>query len=236
MTFESLDHPIRWLFLAHALCGAVALLIFLIPLFSKKGGKLHVWTGWIYISAMTFVSLSTFVLSPWRIFFDPERSPASIAFSIFLFYIAIFTLTAIWFGLSVLKEKKRIVKSRRLLHIGPPLFMLVFGFAVQGIGLKYNNTLLMAFPFIGHVVARSQLKYWLQKPEGKMHWWYAHMRGMFTSCIATITAFLVTALPRLIPQPWTHSAVLWMTPGLVLGVVLARWISNYRIKFGETSV
>jgi hypothetical protein len=39
MTFLTLENPIRWLFLAHAAAGALALFILLIPLISRKGGQ-----------------------------------------------------------------------------------------------------------------------------------------------------------------------------------------------------
>lgn len=56
MNFFSLHDPIRWLFLGHALAGAVALVVLLIPLFSKKGSRLHVLSGWGYVGAMIFIS------------------------------------------------------------------------------------------------------------------------------------------------------------------------------------
>ena len=64
MTFSELEHPLRWLFLSHALAGGLALALLLAPLLSKKGGKLHTKTGWVYIAAMVFVGLSSFVITP----------------------------------------------------------------------------------------------------------------------------------------------------------------------------
>ena len=55
MTFLNLENPIRWLFLAHAVAGALALFVLVIPLVSKMGGQVHVKTGWIYTGAMVFV-------------------------------------------------------------------------------------------------------------------------------------------------------------------------------------
>ncbi|OYZ22335.1 MAG: hypothetical protein B7Y39_07605 [Bdellovibrio sp. 28-41-41] len=47
MIFLNLDSSIRWLFLADAIAGALALSVLVIPLASKKGGSLHVKTGWV---------------------------------------------------------------------------------------------------------------------------------------------------------------------------------------------
>ena len=76
MTFLQLQSPIRWMFLIHALCGATALGVFLIPLLSKKGGKLHTRAGWVYTAVMIIVGISAYVITPWRAFFDPERTDA----------------------------------------------------------------------------------------------------------------------------------------------------------------
>ncbi|MFN7453412.1 MAG: hypothetical protein ACK5RO_02000 [Pseudobdellovibrionaceae bacterium] len=77
MTFLTLENPIRWLFLAHAVAGAVALIVLLLPLVSKKGGKLHVTSGWIYTWAMVFVALSALIITPWRFFLDPAKTISS---------------------------------------------------------------------------------------------------------------------------------------------------------------
>lgn len=232
MTFSNLDHPIRWLFFTHALAGALALLILAIPLFSKKGGKLHVLTGWIYTVAMIFVGLSSFVITPWRYFFDPQRNISTQNFSIFLFYIAIFTLSTIAYGISVLKAKNRKEPSLSFIHMAPSILTFLTGIATQLVGVMNNEVLLMLFPFLGHASAFSYIQYWRKAPTEKMHWWYAHMNGMFTACIATITAFLVTALPRIWPE--ANSPVLWIAPGVILGTFLNFWVKKYQKNFEKT--
>lgn len=228
MTFFELTNSIRWLFLAHAAAGALALFTLSIPMVSKKGGSLHVKTGWVYTGSMIFVGLSAFVITPWRVFFDPAKTLNSENFSIFLFYIAFFTLAGISYGIAALKQKKRTEASYSIIHIGPPIVSVLLGLVVQYIGWKNQNMLLMTFPFLGYFAAKGQLQYWMTKPKEKMHWWYAHMNGMFGACIATITAFLVTAVPRIWPGEIAQSPVLWIAPGLILGTILSRWTADYR--------
>lgn len=231
MTFLTIENPIRWLFLAHALAGALALIVLIAPWVSKKGSKLHVNSGWIYTVAMIFVVLSTFVLTSWRLFADPAKTPESKSFSIFLFYIAVFTMSAIAFGLRALKNKQRNSPSRTIRHIGPPIATIFVGLATQIVGLKHENLLLIVFPFFGHLTAKSQLQYWLKTPEDKMHWWFAHLNGMMVASIATITAFIVTAVPRIWPGPIAESPLLWMAPGIILGVI----VNSYFVKTGMPS-
>lgn len=125
--------------------------------------------------------------------------------------------------------------SRSFIHIGPPVITVVLGMLIQLVGWKFQSSLLMYFPLLGYLTARSQLQYWLTAPTEKMHWWYAHMSGMFVACIATVTAFLVTALPRIWPSPLFDSPLLWIAPGLVLGMVLNRWTVLYRTQFEKVT-
>jgi uncharacterized membrane protein len=235
MAFSTLDSPLRWLFLVHALAGGLALAVFAIPLISKKGARLHTRVGWVYTGAMGVVGVSALVITPWRLFFDPSRTQSSENFALFLFYISIFTLAAIAYGLFSLKEKNRTGASRSFLHLAPPLTTLVFGLVVQGVGLQSGDILLVFFPFIGHANSISQLRYWLRAPRESRHWWYAHMQGMFVACISTITAFLVTAVPRIWPGPFAESILLWIAPGVILGTLLNFWTSFYRKKFETKS-
>lgn len=235
MIFSTLESPIRWIFLAHALAGALALLVMAVPLVSKKGGKAHTKTGWIYTASMVFVGFSAFALTPWRFFFDPAKTTASENFAVFLFYISVFTLSAIAYGLTPLRAKQRKDASRALRHVGPPIATVLVGLATQFIGFKSQNVLLMAFPFLGHSTSVSQFRYWLREPRSKMHWWYAHMNGMIVACIATMTAFLVTAVPRLWPGPIAESPVLWIAPGVILGTILNRWTASYASQFEKVS-
>lgn len=234
MKFELIQHPIRWIFLFHAISGAVALGVFIIPLLSRKGGQLHVKIGWLYTFAMVFVGVSAFIITPWRAFFDEARNASTIGFSAFLFFISAFTLSSLWNGLRVLKFKKRETANTHWLQIAPPVVLIALGLAIQVLGYFLKDVLLMAFPFLSHFVAKDQIKYWLSTPNEKMHWWYFHMSGMFSACIATVTAFLVTAIPRVFPDSSiAKSPLLWISPGIILGLVLNKWTLAYRKKFGD---
>src|SRR5688572_15459294 len=99
MSFLQIQSPVRWIFLLHAVFGIMALALLLIPLLSKKGSRIHIWSGWAYTISMAAVAISSYVISPWRIFFDPEGTGASRSFAIFLFFIATLTFAALWNGL-----------------------------------------------------------------------------------------------------------------------------------------
>lgn len=230
MSFLTLESPIKWIFIVHIIGGAIALAIFIVPLLSKKGGSIHVKTGWVYSFAMGAVTLTAFIITPWRMFFDPEKTSQSQLFSIFLFYISFFTVAMLLHGILVLKFKNRKIPLKSFTYLALPILTVLLGVSVQWIGYRADHTLLMIFPLLGHGAAIAQLRYWLTTPKLKMHWWYEHMNSMFGACIATITAFLVTAIPRIIPGS-TENIFLWITPGIVLGTISNRWIASYKAKY-----
>lgn len=233
MQFFAIDGSIRWIFLFHALLGSLALAVFLVPLLAKKGSQLHIKSGWIFVWAMTCVSASALVITIWRSLFDEASSVDARAFALFLAFIAILTLNALWSGLTVLNSKDRKSPSRAIRHIGLPILLMSAAAIVELVGIKLQKPLLIIFPVLGFKLGLQDLRYWLSSPKAKMHWWYAHMHGMFTACIATITAFLVTALPRIWPSPLSNSVLLWVAPGILLGFILNRWTNFYLIRFKE---
>lgn len=213
--------------------GVAALSVLSIPLLSAKGGNVHVRAGWFYVVMMIGVGLTSFVITPWRAFFDSERTSSTQASAFFLFFIAAFTLSSLWYGLIVLKFKGRTSPSRALSHILPPMILVLLGLATQIFGFFFGNWLLLIFPLLAHTTAKMQLNYWLNTPTTKRHWWYAHMEGMVIASIATLTAFLVTAVPRMSTHPIAHSPVIWIAPGIVGGIFLSRWKQFYRAKFSD---
>lgn len=233
MIFLTLDGAMRWTFLFHAACGTLALLVFTIPFFSRKGGRLHTRSGWIYVAAMALVCVSAFAITPWRAFLDPSRTQSSQTFAAFLFFIAVFTLCSVYFGLAVLRAKDRTGPSSSWAHLGPPTVLAFLGLGTQLLGMRLGDPLLVAFPFLAHLTARSHLMYWKRSPDSRRHWWYAHMSGMGAACIATVTAFLVSALPRLWPHPLASAPLVWVAPGLIGGMLLRRAVARERARFGE---
>ncbi len=231
MSFFAIENPIRWLFLVHAVCGTLALLVFIVPLLSKKGGKWHVEIGWLYIAAMMVVSLSAFIITPWRFFYDPERSSESQGFSLFLFFISLLTLSFIVQGMSALKTKSRKKADFSWRRWLLPTLLFIAAVIVQFQGYKMKSPLLLIFPITGYLSAVGQLRYWMTPPKEKYHWWIAHLESMGGACIATVTAFLVTALPRLSSSIIFNSPILWIAPGVIGGILIQRATRKFRAGF-----
>src|SRR5690606_13112487 len=115
----------------------------------------------------------------------------------------------------VLKCKERKTRDLSMENIFLSLLLTTMALVSLATGLQANNHLLTYFSLVGFIAAFSQINYWFQVPLLNKHWLYEHMTSMFTACIATVTAFLVTALPRIIPHLNPSSLIIWLAPTLI---------------------
>ncbi|MBP1153915.1 MULTISPECIES: DUF2306 domain-containing protein [unclassified Paenibacillus] len=216
----------------HVLAGFTALAIFWVPIVTPKGGKAHVRFGWIYVGAMGTVAVSASYMGVWRIVFDPERNTESISFAWFLIFIAILSAATAWYGLRVLRFKRRADAHRHPLEIALPALLLLSGIGISAYGFYLGFPLLAYFPIVGIFLGSTQLAYWLRRPKQRMHWWFEHISGMMGCCIATITAFTVFGAPRLLNLS-SVSPIVWFVPTLVLVPVIIAMNIHYRKTFAK---
>ncbi|RYZ75625.1 MAG: hypothetical protein EOP06_32175 [Proteobacteria bacterium] len=219
----------------HIFAGALALCCFLIPLFSKKGGRVHSVSGWVYAGGMVLVAVTAFGITPWRYFVDPHRTQASMGFALFLFFISLFALTALQQGLYVFRAKARVTPLIAPGSIILPMTLTVASLAMLYVGFQSKSWLYGAFSLLALRTAYKQVTYWRMPPTRPMHWFFFHLENMFTSCIATVTAFAVTALPRIIPGSRFDSIWIWLAPTLILVPWMLRFIRKYEKKFGVST-
>lgn len=228
-----LPFPLSWFLAAHILGGAIALATFALPLFSAKGGKTHVRTGWVYSAAMFTVAVTTFVITPWRYFFDSNGTEKTKLFSVFLFFIAVLSLATLQQGLYVLKQKKREKPNKTLKARGLPVALLVVAVAIVVMGAILQKILFVIFGVIGIRTAQKQITFWTQGTSSPYSWWFYHLENMFTCCIGTVTAFVVTAVPRIYPQ--FDSVYVWIAPTVIMTPWMIWFIRKYQRKFSLVS-
>jgi uncharacterized membrane protein len=215
----------------HIAVGSLALVVFWLPLLLAKGSRWHRRIGWVFVSAMAFVSASGLALSAYRWLTLPWRGGRAAA--TFLALISVLTGAGAWKGVRVLRAKRRSGPSRHPLDIGFAGVVLVFGAVVAVLGVRYGSTLFIVFGMIGLLSGWSDLRYWLRPPTERLHWWYEHMGDMFGTCIAALTAFMVQNAPRL--GLGKFSLVVWLAPTAVLLPVLVLWQRHYRRRFGAAA-
>jgi hypothetical protein len=163
-------------------------------------------------------------------FLDPERTTRSQSFGLFLTFIAILSVASLWFGIRAVQTKARKLPDLSFKNIALPVILFFAAIVTTIAGIKINTNLLKYFPLLGFATTWTHITFWKNPPESKWAWWYAHMDGMFTACIATTTAFLVTALPRMVSISLQQSLILWFLPTAVGIPTLGIWKRYYKKK------
>lgn len=193
-------------------------------MFSKKGSQLHTKVGWIYFWAM----FGVFVTSSTMFFFKPERL-------LFLFLIGIFSFYQTFSGVRAIQFKHN---NQLAGHIDWLVGVLVFlvslvmlGMAVRCFFMDDNMGILYGvFGTICLLHSGEDLKRFRaiqqQNFHKDRHWFFHHIARMGGSYIATFTAFMVVNVHVV------HPLVVWLAPGLVGGLLIARVTRRYRRRFG----
>lgn len=239
------------LVLLHVACGFFALVALWIPLFSKKGGKLHVRVGKAYAAAMLVVvvtALAASVLafaSPLGVEpevtarLDAEGRAAYVErrrmFAVFLSFLGLVTLSSGWQGLGALRHKKDPRGLRTPATLGLHGLTVAAGVGIFALGVVRGSVLLMALSVLGPAVGVQGLRYVTRPAESPMAWWYAHLGGMIGTAIAANTAFLVFGAARLLPIDLggAFGVFVWLIPTLVGTPAIWLLERKYRARFGE---
>lgn len=215
------------LLFAHVAGGAVALPVFWIPAFVRKGSPLHRKAGRVYVSGMRVVlatslplSLVSFVRGNWL-------------GGTFLLYLFVITGTALYSGLRALKSKGGPQQYVTTTYVALAWATLLGGVAILAIGVLTRTWLLAGFSLIGLTAGPSALAFMRNPPDDPRFWWYEHFGGMIGTGIAAHVAFLNFGAQRLIPGfnlgDWGMLA--WFAP-VVIGILATNRIeTHYRAKF-----
>lgn len=212
----------------HILGGAVALLSMWLPLFSKKGGRLHVRAGKVYVGAMAVTCTSSFVASGMRI----VEHPAKLESPLFLMLVGLLAAVATLWGVRILRQKKRTSP-----HVGAVEWVAAVLLAAGGVAaiLYWMNGAMVLFLIFGVLCVWTGLGFvqvLRNPPKTKMFWWYEHLGGMLVACISTVTAFSVVNYAYA-PQAFRDAVpgvAVWVTPGIIGGIAIAALTRHYKQK------
>lgn len=204
----------------HVIFGFGALIGGLFPMFSKKGSRLHSITGWVYFWSMFGVFVTTTIM-----FFLKQTNGL-----LFLMLIGVLSFFMTFSGVRAVKLKKK-GSTAALIDWLVAGFVLVCGFFMLGLSAYHwindNGTFfIVLFAVFGSLTiaqARENLLDFNSRRLGTIrpkHWMYYHATKMGGAYIATFTAFVVTNVHFLPPL------VVWITPGILGGIVLSRVVSK----------
>lgn len=212
----------------HIGAGILALLVFLIPLVTKKGGTTHRRVGWIYVVAASTVAMTGMVNCAHLI---SDGRPGRVRAGVFLAYVGVLAGASAQLGVRALRTKARKHASRILVDLLPPALLIAGGVALATFGILQNRALYVLFATLGLWQGITHLRFWLTPPSHGRAWFLAHMSAMGTSCITTVTAFAVVNAQRLGMS--TFDLQIWAAPIALLGIGLGLWRRSYAKRFAH---
>ncbi len=210
----------------HIFAGFTALTTGLIPMFSKKGGKVHIIWGTVYYWAMFIVALTALIRFQMKLNL------------IFLSGIAIFSFYNTFTGVRLIRRKDN-PNPKFIDWFGAGLMvlgsfgMLYFSYLAYRNDIVFYTVLFTIFGIFMFLLAFEDLRIFVGKkqidnnvPLQTRYWFQNHISRMGGSYIATVTAFLVVNNPPYIP-----GLVVWIAPGVIGGFIIARTRKFYMDKF-----
>lgn len=223
MDVQSIPLPELIIKLTHIACGGISLLAGVASMISKKGRKLHVWSGRVYFYAMLVVFLTSIYMS--IIYKNP-----------FLLMVGVFSFYLIFSGYRSLKHRQ-IEKDKAGiadwigLVLAGAFSVGLLGFGIYTLADSGNGfgVVALVFALLGGFFVWGNLRTFLKGPRYKMAWLAGHIAGMVGGYIATLTAFLVTNVDFL------PSLVIWLGPTLIGTPLIILWSRKFAPRPKKTS-
>jgi len=213
----------------HISTGIVSAVLFWIPIFVKKGSKVHRKIGKAYIFFMWIVIFTGIVLT-----FNKLHEGVPDA-AIFLGFLVLLATRPVWYGIAILKSKKSLSPRLKNYHIALKLslffygiFMLIYGISMDGEGMAPVMIVFSALGFMAGIDAWRDFK----STSTNSNWLKEHFKGMLVSGIAAYTGFIVIGGNEFIGKYMVGywAVIPWLLPS-VIGMSL---ILFYQKRFSAT--
>lgn len=224
---------------AHVLAGFMALIVFWVPAFTRKGGVNHRRVGRLYVNLMWLVVVTAIILSVKNAFIGRTQM------AVFLGFLAILTAKPLWLGIAVLDSKRSMGRAYHnaiiwlnIIVVTAGLGLIAYGVSLGG---KGNAALMYVFGGLG---VTGLVDLWVYaapifgieptREDQRMRWMKEHISNMGVSGIAAHTAFLAFGANSVLPQSYVGEGGLglaaWVSP-TIIGVIAIRWsVRKYQPK------
>lgn len=204
----------------HIPAGFISLILFWIPVFTKKGGNTHRKVGIWYFRTMWVVVATAAILSVLNIILGKYFQAA------FLGFLTVLSGHPLWYSYEILNQKK--VWSDRYFFIRKvfswALFITSLGMIGTAFYLRFQGFGLL-FAFFG-LLGIGAIRDALMTKEvamDKEKWLPMHLSGTIISGVAAYTAFLAFGAGTMFADllPGTLQVIPWILP-TVIGVVFIK--------------
>lgn len=213
----------------HIAAGFTSLLLFWIPIFTRKGslehrriGKLYVWLMWIVVSTAAILSIENLFTG-------------QVNMALYLGFIALITADPIWYGVAILKHKKGVSDRFMHMHLAFQITIAIAGLGLILYGISIGGKGMAVLMFIFGGLGLSNIPGIIQtikSPSDKFQWFKDHIVGMCTSAIAAYTAFFVFGgnqfFSSFLPGYW--AIIPWVAPTFIGTFGIKYTVNHYRKK------
>ncbi len=224
-----MESIIKSLLFIHISAGAISLVLFWLPVITKKGGKLHNRMGKAYVMAMWVVVGSAFLLSVKNLIIQNYLAAA------FLGFLSVLTSAPLWYAKAILNYKKEIdidyFKRFKVLHT--VIFFMAAALVVWSIALKVQGSaiLLLIFGILGLTSFPEAFSNY-DTIRTREKWIVTHLRGMLSTGIAAYTAFFAFGgrqfFGNLLTDQWM--IIPWVLPSIIGAFGIRYWRKKYTKK------
>jgi len=236
----------------HIAIGSCALIIFWIPVVTRKGNLDHKRFGRYFAYAMYTVSLSGILMASTDLMFPiamhasgvdlttEEATAFSVEvrdFALFLLSLSILVLTSTRQGWLTILHKNDREALRSPVHTGLCISLIAVGLTLLANGLRTGSTVFIIFSILQIITGIGNLRYNFKKELKPNEWWLQHLSGLFGAGIGAYTAFFVFGGRRIMDSVFgdlytDYSIVLWVAPGVIGGIAIGIVSRHYKHKFG----
>lgn len=236
----------------HIVAGSCGLLLFWVPMITRKGSINHRRFGRYFSRVMYTVALTGLLMAGLDLY-QPLLMHAVVVGSsvvgdagtgaeavriraLFLLCLSILVLATTRHGWLVILHKEDRSVLRKPAHIVLCTLLLAAGVVLLLTGLAQRDPVFLAFGTLEIWLASNFLHYIFKQHMQPREWWRAHLGGLIGSGIGAYTAFFVFGGSSLFAQFFqgnltVFNAVLWLAPGVVGGIAIARYSRHYERKF-----
>lgn len=227
----------------HIALGAAALLLYWLPIISRKGSKLHINAGKVFYYLMLIVSGSGIVMSLMGLY-DPvgiytagkhissEQIDRMLVWRVplsqFLLLLSLLTWVTVRHAIGVLRAKSDRSMLRRWFYQGPVLLLFPTALYVAYQGITIGMPLLIIFSLVSLISASTICLYVYKAQVKPRAWIIEHFSAMIGSGIAVYTAFFAAGGRRMLSQwlPGEWQLVSWLVAP-VIGVSAMILLTGY---------
>jgi hypothetical protein len=224
----------------HIAGGVMALMLFWIPVFARKGSFQHKRIGRWFALLMYTVGTSGVLLSTLDLLM-PDRFHAGIAEAAvrdratFLLSLSLLVLVTTRHGWLTVTHKDNREPLKHPLQLALVGLLLINGAGLLVLGLTQGNAVYIFFGGLEIMLSSGLLRYTFKKTTLPREWWTEHLGGLIASGIGAYTAFFVVGaaslLGPLFSQMPSLQLLVWVGPGVVGGIAIAMLSRHYRRKF-----